>query len=208
LVFGREDLCRLRIEQLTDLASYLGYEVSLSSRPNSRCSGLIRFGQRIAVWASSPELRLSVLAHEICHAGLWELRVTSSFIERDPGGRVEEGLCYAFESFMLGVLLDQWPDHFRGADLCAVHHFLSRFVEHLRLRLLHRCINLTEKKIVHEEALELATGVREGLLSFEERWREGRYEEIRDTATDIFEDLFDLVALCNSLIEVRKSQTG
>jgi hypothetical protein len=117
LLLGREDLCKLRIEQLTALADYLGYEVILSSRPNPRYSGLIRFGHRIGVWAPSAEQQLSALAHEICHAGLWELRIRRSYIERHPGGTVEEGLCYAFESFVLGVLLDRWPRDFRASDL-------------------------------------------------------------------------------------------
>jgi len=206
LLLGREDLCRLRIEQLTALADYLGYEVTLSTRRNPQYSGLIRLGQKIGVWAASPEQQLSTLAHEICHAGLWELRVRSSYIERHPGGTVEEGLCYAFESFMLGVLLDRWPRHFRASDLYAVRHFLFRFVEQLRLLLLHRCVNITNKKTKHEEALELANGVRDGLLGFSARWRERRYEGMRDAATDIFENLFDLVELCSRLIEEKKAQ--
>ena len=74
--------------------------------------------------------------------------------------------------------------------------------------LLHRCVNLTQKKTKHEEALELANEVRNGLLSFEARWRDGRYAEIRDAATDIFENLFDLVDLCNGLIEEKKADAG
>jgi len=206
LLLGREDLCRLRIAQLTALAYYLGYEVTLSSQPHPRWAGLIRLGQGIGVWGQDPEQQLSTLAHEICHAGLWEMRIPSSYIERNPAGTVEEGLCYAFSSFMLGVLLDQWPSHFRGSDVCVVQYFLSRFLEQLRLRLLHRCVNITKKKTKHMEALELANGVRDGLLAFGVRWREGRYEGIRDAATDVFENLFDLVDLCNSLIAEKKAQ--
>ena len=206
LLLGREDLCRLRIAQLTAVAYYLGYEVTLSTRPNPRYAGLIRFGQTIGVWAEDPEQQLSTLAHEICHAGLWELRVPSSFVELSLGGRVEEALCYAFSSFMLGVLLDRWPSHFRGSDLHVVQYFMSRFVEQLRLRLLHRCVNITKKKTKHEEALELANGVRDGLTAFADRRRSRRYGGMRDVATDIFENLFDLVDLCNSLIAEKKAQ--
>ena len=208
LLLGREDLCRLRIAQLTALAYYLGYEVTLNTRPHPRGSGLIRLGQAIGVWAQDPEQQLLTLAHEICHAGLWELRIPASFIKRDPGGRVEEGLCYAFESFMLGVLLDRWPSRFRGSDVCVVEYFLPRFVEQLRLGLLHRCVNITRKKTKREEALELANGIWAGLLAFEARWREGRYEGLRDAATDVFENLFDLVDLCNGLIAEKKAQSG
>ncbi len=208
LLLGREDLCRLRIAQLTALAYYLGYEVTLSTRPHPRWAGRIRLGQGIGVWSQGPEEQLSTLAHEICHAGLWEMRIPASFIERNPGGRVEEGLCYAFESFMLGVLLDQWPSHFRGSDVCVVQHFLPRFVEYLRLRLLHRCLNITGKKRKHAEAVRLANGIRDGLLAFEAKWGARRYEGLRDAATDVFENLFDLVDLCNGLIAEKKAQAA
>ena len=206
LLLGREDLCRLRIAQLTALAYYLGYEVKLSTQPNPRCSGLIEFGRSIGVWAEDPEQQLSTLAHEICHAGLWELRIPWSFIERNAAGRVEEALCYAFSSFMLGVLLDRWPSYFRSSDVGAVQYFLSRFVEQLRRSLLHRCVHITGKKSKHEEALNLANGVRDGLTAFEDRWRRRRYVGLRDAATDIFENLFDLVDLCNGLIAEKKAQ--
>ena len=206
LLLGREDLCRVRIEQLTALAGYLGYEVMVSAKVNPRHSGRILLGSRIGIWAEDAENQLSTLAHEICHAGLWELRVPRSFIERDPGGSVEEGLCYAFESFMLGVLLDKWPRQFRTSDLHSIHHFLFRFMEQLRLRLLHRCVNITKKKTKHEEALKLANGIQDGLVAFRARWRERRYEGIRDAATDVFENLFDLVDLCNSLIAEKRTR--
>jgi hypothetical protein len=203
---GREDLCRLRIAQLTALAYYLGYEVTLSNRPNPRYTGRIRLGERIGVWAKEPERQLTTLAHEICHAGLWDLRVPSPFVELSPGGRLEEALCYAFEAFMVGVLLDRWPSSFRATDVYVVQYFLSRFVEQLRLRLLHRCLHLTRKKARHERALELANAIRDSLQTFNTRWRDGRYAGIRDAATDVFEYLFDLVDLCNGLIEGKKAE--
>jgi hypothetical protein len=107
---------------------------------------------------------------------------------------------------MLGVLLDRWPSYFRSSDVSAVQYFLPRFVEQLRRSLLHRCVHITGKKSKHEEALELANGVRDGLTAFEDRWRRRRYVGLRDAATDIFENLFDLVDLCNSLIAEKKAQ--
>jgi hypothetical protein len=67
-------------------------------------------------------------------------------------------------------------------------------------------VNVSQKKTKHEEALELANGIRDGLLSFETRCRDGGYAEIRDAATDIFENLFDLVDLCTALIKEKKAQ--
>ena len=206
VLLGREDLCRVRIRQLTALAEYLGYEVTLSSQRDPRWAGLIRPGREIGVWAEALEDQLSTLAHEICHAGLWELRISTSFIENNPGASVEEGLCYAFENLMMGALLNDWPHYFRGSDVSSARYFLSRFVEQLRLSLLHRCVNVTKRKSNHEEALNLTNAIKDGLAAFGERWRDGRYEEMRDAVTDVFENLFDLVDLCNSLIAGRRSQ--
>ena len=204
LLMGREDLCRVRIEQLTALTVYLGYEVTLSSQRDPRWAGVIRPGKTIQVWAEDPEDQLSTLAHEICHAGLWELRIPSSYIENHPGGSVEEGLCYAFENFMMAALLGDWPPCFRFSDVCSVQHFLSRFVDQLRVSLFHRCINLTRKRAKHEEAFNLSKGIQDGLADFEERWRDRKYEGVREAVTDVFENLFDLVDLCNSLIAERR----
>jgi len=206
LALGREDLCRIRIRQFTALAVYLGYEVTLSSQPDPRWAGLIRPGREIGVWVEDLEGRLSTLAHEICHAGLWELRISSSFIENNPGASVEEGLCYAFENLMMGALLDDWPPYFRRSDVVSAQYFLSKFVDQLRLRLLHHCINLTKKKTRHEQALNLANEIKNGLTAFGQRWGEGEYDGMRDAVTDVFENLFDLVDLCNSLIAERKSR--
>ena len=206
LLMGREDLCRVRIDQLTALAIYMGYEVTLSGQRDPRWAGAIRPGKAIGVWAEDPEDQLSTLAHEICHAGLWELRIPSLFIENNPGASVEEGLCYAFESFMMAALLGYWPCYFRGSDVSSVRHFLSRFVDQLRLCLLHRCINVTGKTAKHEEAFNLSNGIQDGLAAFEERWQNRRYEEMREAATDVLENLFDLVDLCNTLIAERWSR--
>ena len=67
-------------------------------------------------------------------------------------------------------------------------------------------MNITKKKAKHEEALNLANGVRDGLSAFEHRWRRRRYVGLWDAATDILENLFDLVDLCNSLIAEKKAQ--